>query len=107
MSDVETLDNPDPRPEVPVSKQGDPVSLGGYLYERLKSGPRGPVIDLVAVGPLAVANALKGVIEANSRLARSGVYLSLVPAMRRTPRRGSEYGESSVTVLGLILQDMD
>lgn len=110
MTDATALENPNPKPEVPVSKNGDSTKLGVHLFERLKAGPRGPVLDLVSVGPIAVGNAVRGVVEANTRLARYGLYLSMIPAIKRVARKQSrdeKYGDSVATVLVLVLQDMD
>lgn len=107
---ADELRNPDPRPPVSVSKNGDPTKLGVHLYERLKNGPRGPALDLVAIGPLAVNVAIRGVIEANSRLARAGVYIHLIPTtkkMERRPDSRDAYGDANATVLVVSLQDME
>lgn len=110
MNDVEQQIDPNPHPQIPVSGRGDPSSLGVHIFERLKDGPKGVVADLVSIGPVAVNRAVRGVIEANSRLARLGLYLSMVPATRivvRRPTQDDQYGDSTATVLVLILQDMD
>jgi stage V sporulation protein SpoVS len=99
--------DPNPRREIPVGKTGDPVSLGVFLFETFKRGPRGPVADLVAIGPLAVNTAVRGVIEANSRLARAGLYFTVVPTSKVSGRRSATYEDSVVTAFVLVLQDMD
>ncbi len=109
--DAEPLTNPNPRPYIPVGGRGDPSGLGTHLYERVKNGPRGVLIDLRAIGPIAVNHAVQAVIYANSELVKMGTYLSLVPAKMVVERRPSkadrdpEYTESTATVFILCLKD--
>lgn len=108
----EKLVNPDPRPQIPVGGQGDPVGLATYVYNRVKDGPKGPIVDLVAIGPTAVNKAVRGAIEANSKLSRHGLYLAIIPTTQKVERRAIEgatptYGDSTATVMVLVLKDMD
>jgi len=99
--------DPSPRRAIPVGKSSDPIGTGVYLFEQYKHAPKGPVADLVAIGPLAVNIAVRAIIEANVRLARVGMYFSVVPTSKTAERRSVPYEESQVTALVLILQVMD
>lgn len=106
------LVNPDPRPQIPVGGQGEPSGLATYVYNRVKDGPKGPIVDLVAIGPTAVNKAVRGAIETNSKLSRHGLYLAMIPTTQKVERRVVEgapatYSDSTATVLVLVLKDMD
>lgn len=111
--DAEAIINPSPRPFIPVGSRGEPASLGKHIYMRVKDGPLDVLIDLRAIGPLAVNHAIQGVIHANQRLVAQGNYLSLVPSKKVVERRPSkddaspEYGDSNATILVLCLKVCD
>ena len=108
--DAEPITNPNPRPEIPVGGRGDPKALGTHLFERIKDGPIGVLVDLVAIGPMAVDHAVQAVIHTNSKLVQRGTYATLVPTKRVVKRRPSkdgsapEYGDSHATVLVVSLK---
>lgn len=108
--DDETIVNPSPKPMIPVGSRGDPKALGTHLYERIKDGPMGALVDLVAIGPIAVNHAVQAVIHANSKLVQRGTFIMIVPTKRVVERRpskdsgGPEYTDSHATVLVVSLR---
>lgn len=103
--DIETITDPNPLPVIPVGGRGDPKALGIHLFERIKEGPVGALIELHAVGPMAVNHGIQAVIHTNTRLAALGRYVLICPAKkvvdRRPPKDGeaAEYGDSHATIL--------
>ncbi len=110
---VEPIIDPRPRPSIPVAHRGEPSALGTFLYNTVKDGPLDVVMDLSAIGPLAVNHAIQAVIHANAKLVTQGNYLSLVPSKKVVERRKSkdernpEYGDSNATILVLCLKVCD
>lgn len=106
--DLSFLEQGPLREAIPVSRQTEAKDLASFLFTRLQYAPAGPVIDLSAIGPLAVGAAVSGVIEVNSRLARAGRYVTMVPTTRKVDRSGddSQYTTSVATILVLIVHCM-
>ena len=113
MDAAEPIINPNPRPSIPVGGRGDPKSLGTHLYERVKDAQTGVLIDLVAIGPIAVNHGIQAVIHTNTKLVARGVYLTIVPTKKvvaRRPPNGeapAEYGDSHATVLVCCLKECE
>lgn len=103
--DAEPIINPNPLPVIPVGGRGDPKALGTHLFERIKDGPVGVLIELHAVGPMAVNHGIQAVIHTNTKLAALGRYVMITPGKRVVERRPSkdgdsvEYTDSHATVL--------
>lgn len=103
--DTATITDPNPLPFIPVGGRGDPKALGIHLFERIKEGPVGVLIELHAVGPMAVNHGIQAVIHTNTRLAALGRYVVITPGRRVVERRPSkddepaEYTDSHATIL--------
>ena len=111
--DADPIINPSPLPFIPVGGRGDPKALGTHLFERIKDGPVGVLIELRAIGPMAVNHGIQAVIHTNKRLAELGRYVVISPAKRVVERRATrdgeaaEYGDSHATILTCCMRLCD